>query len=69
MIRTNHAAEQVFKDTAPEVVYVRCAYFMENWMMALDTAHLDPPFFYTTITPLDFKVPMVSPAAAPRLFR
>ncbi|KAL8367239.1 hypothetical protein RB599_010290 [Gaeumannomyces hyphopodioides] len=58
-ILTNHAAEQVFEGTAPEVVYVRCAYFMENWMMSLETVHQEPPFFYTTITPLDFKVPMV----------
>ncbi|KAL8367236.1 hypothetical protein RB599_010290 [Gaeumannomyces hyphopodioides] len=59
-ILTNHAAEQVFEGTAPEVVYVRCAYFMENWMMSLETVHQEPPFFYTTITPLDFKVPMIA---------
>ncbi|KAL8367237.1 hypothetical protein RB599_010290 [Gaeumannomyces hyphopodioides] len=50
----------VFEGTAPEVVYVRCAYFMENWMMSLETVHQEPPFFYTTITPLDFKVPMIA---------
>ena len=27
--------------------------------MSLETVHTDTPFFYTTITPLDYKVPMV----------
>ncbi|KPM39232.1 hypothetical protein AK830_g7355 [Neonectria ditissima] len=60
-IKTNHIAEQVFKSTnVPEIVFVRCAYFMENWTMSLDTLKGTTPFFYSTITPLDYKVHMVA---------
>jgi len=38
---------------------------MENWMMALETVHADPPFFFSTITPLDYKIPMVRLAGNP----
>ncbi|KAF4983548.1 hypothetical protein FZEAL_1083 [Fusarium zealandicum] len=60
-IKTNHIAEQVFKSTnVAEIVYVRCAYFMENWTMALETLKAPEPFFFSTITPLDFKVAMIA---------
>lgn len=58
-ILTNHAAEVVLKDAAPEVVFVRCAYFMENWASSLKTVK-EAGFFFSTITPLDFPLPMVS---------
>ncbi|KXH41198.1 hypothetical protein CSIM01_03404 [Colletotrichum simmondsii] len=32
-IRTNYEAEQALIGAAPEVVFVRCAYFMENWAL------------------------------------
>jgi len=57
-IGANHAAETVLKDVAPEVVFVRCAYFMHNW--SLPTLKEDKPFIYSTMTPVEFKVPMVS---------
>lgn len=52
-------AEQILGDAAPEVVFVRCSYFMSNWEMAKQTLALDPPFFFSTVTPLDYKVAMV----------
>ncbi|KAK4118849.1 NAD(P)-binding protein [Parathielavia appendiculata] len=57
-ILTNHEAEVVLKDAAPEVVFVRCAYFMENWATALET--LPQGFFFTTLTPLDHALPMIA---------
>ncbi|RSM14434.1 hypothetical protein CDV31_005451 [Fusarium ambrosium] len=60
-LKTNHTAEQVFKDTnVAEIVFVRCTYFMENWTMSLETLKAPNPFFYSTIMPLDFKVAMVA---------
>ncbi|KAK7978605.1 hypothetical protein PG996_004660 [Apiospora saccharicola] len=59
-IGTNHEAEQALLGAAPEVIFVRCAYFMENWAVALATLKEDSPFFYSAISPADCKVPMVS---------
>lgn len=59
---TNHAAEEVLKDAAPEVVFVRCGYFMENWAAALETIP-EAGFFFTTLTPVDYKLPHVSPTS------
>ncbi|RYP43755.1 hypothetical protein DL768_009710 [Monosporascus sp. mg162] len=58
-IRTNHVSETIYQGAAAEVVFVRNAYFMENWVTALDTIKADPPHFYSTLTPLDHKIPMV----------
>ncbi|RYP40461.1 hypothetical protein DL767_001697 [Monosporascus sp. MG133] len=58
-IRTNHVSETIYQDAAAEVVFIRNAYFMENWVTALDTIKADPPHFYSTLTPLDHKIPMV----------
>ncbi|KAA8644211.1 hypothetical protein EYZ11_012550 [Aspergillus tanneri] len=59
-IVTNHTAETILRDAAPEVVFVRCAYFMENWATVLETIKSEHPFFFSTITPLDYKVNMVA---------
>ncbi|KAK7414435.1 hypothetical protein QQX98_006714 [Neonectria punicea] len=60
-IKTNHVAEQVLRSTnVPEIIFVRCAYFMENWTMSLDTLKGTEPFFFSSITPLDYKVHMVA---------
>ncbi|PFH55713.1 hypothetical protein XA68_17739 [Ophiocordyceps unilateralis] len=60
-IKTNNAAERVFADTdIPAVTFVRCAYFMENWTANLDTLRAPQPFFYSTVTPLDWKMAMVT---------
>ncbi|SPQ23986.1 316bd447-dc06-46fb-ada7-8818c044f9b3 [Thermothielavioides terrestris] len=58
-ILTNHEAEAVLKDAAPEVVFVRCSYFMENWAPAVETVR-DAGFFFTTLTPLDNSLPMIA---------
>ncbi|PIG89553.1 hypothetical protein AARAC_009829 [Aspergillus arachidicola] len=59
-IMTNHIAETILKDAAPEVVICRCTYFMENWAMAVQTAKSEQPHLYSCITPADFEVPMVA---------
>ncbi|KAH6889248.1 hypothetical protein B0T10DRAFT_487604 [Thelonectria olida] len=60
-VKTNHIAETVFAATkVPEIVFVRCAYFMENWAMDLRTLREPQPYFYSTITPLDMNIPMVA---------
>ncbi|KAL2163945.1 hypothetical protein VTH06DRAFT_3158 [Thermothelomyces fergusii] len=55
---TNHEAEVVLRDAAPEVVIVRASYFMENWAASLET--LPSGFFYTTITPVDRPLNMIA---------
>jgi uncharacterized protein YbjT (DUF2867 family) len=60
-IKTNNMAEQVFAELdVPELVFVRCAYFMENWLNFLGTLKAPEPLVPSTITPLDWKVPMVA---------
>jgi uncharacterized protein YbjT (DUF2867 family) len=44
----------------PSITFVRCAYFMENWSSSIDTLKAPEPFFFSTITPLDYKIPMVA---------
>ena len=58
-IIANHVAEGVLKDAAPEVVFVRCGYFMENWAAALETIP-EAGFFFTTYEPLDLKLPHIA---------
>ena len=45
---------------AESIVFVRCAYFMENWTMNLATLKGPNPFFFSTIMPVDYEIPMVS---------
>lgn len=60
-IKTNNMAERVFTTTkVPAIVFVRCAYFMENWAMSLETLRAPEPFIFSTITPLDWKIPMIA---------
>ncbi|KAK5996840.1 hypothetical protein PT974_02185 [Cladobotryum mycophilum] len=60
-IRTNNIAETVLAATnVRELVFVRCTFFMENWTASLETLQTPEPFFFSTITPLDWKVPMVA---------
>ncbi|KAK2004318.1 NAD(P)-binding protein [Colletotrichum falcatum] len=59
-IKTNYEAEQAFAGAAPEVIFVRCAYFMENWEAALETLNAESPFFYSVLCPEDLRIPMVS---------
>ncbi|KAI9172624.1 putative nucleoside-diphosphate-sugar epimerase [Paramyrothecium foliicola] len=60
-IKTNHIAERIFsKSHVPEIIFVRCAYFMENWTRNIDTLKGPEPFIISTVTPLDWKLPMVA---------
>ncbi|KAF5510431.1 hypothetical protein CGCS363_v003862 [Colletotrichum siamense] len=59
-IKTNYEAEQALIGSAPEVVFVRCAYFMENWAAALETTKSEKRHFHSVISPADYKIPMVS---------
>ena len=60
-IKTNNASERVLSETdVSEIVFVRCAYFMENWTLFLDSSKAPERFVFSTITPLGFKVPMVA---------
>jgi uncharacterized protein YbjT (DUF2867 family) len=60
-LKTNHISEEILKTTnIPEIIFLRAAYFMENWTMSLETLKAPEPFFCSTITPLDFKVAMVA---------
>ncbi|KAK1829752.1 hypothetical protein QBC39DRAFT_262294 [Podospora conica] len=57
-IISNHVAEGILKDAAPEVVVVRCGYFVENWAAALQT--ITEGFFFTTFTPTGLKLPHIA---------
>ncbi|PKY01179.1 NAD(P)-binding protein [Aspergillus campestris IBT 28561] len=60
-IRTNHIAEEILQDAAPEVVIVRAAYFMENWAGGVSSVKdQENPYFESVITPLEYEVPMVA---------
>ncbi|KZZ91043.1 NAD-dependent epimerase/dehydratase [Moelleriella libera RCEF 2490] len=60
-IKTNHMAETVSKATkVPEIIIVRCAYFMENWTASLDTLRGPEPFFFSTVVPLEWVFAMVA---------
>ncbi|KAK1625700.1 hypothetical protein BDP81DRAFT_435244 [Colletotrichum phormii] len=59
-IRTNYEAEQALIGAAPEVVFIRCAYFMENWAAVLENANNNPPHFSSVLCPIDYAIPMVS---------
>ncbi|KAK2023524.1 NAD(P)-binding protein [Colletotrichum zoysiae] len=59
-IKTNYEPEQALTGAAPEVVFVRCAYFMENWKTALETLKTESPFFCSVLCPEDLRIPMVS---------
>ncbi|KAJ5689027.1 hypothetical protein N7462_003419 [Penicillium macrosclerotiorum] len=60
-IKTNNRSEEVFRGTEVEhLVFVRCSYFMENWTINLDPLRGPDPYFFSTITPTDYEIPMVS---------
>ncbi|KAM3439808.1 hypothetical protein NHJ13734_003541 [Beauveria thailandica] len=61
-IKTNHIAEKILQNTnVAEILFVRCAYFMENWtLFNRQTLKGPEPYFNSVITPLDFQLPMVA---------
>ncbi|CAM1510984.1 Fc.00g084970.m01.CDS01 [Cosmosporella sp. VM-42] len=60
ILRLNHISDAILKDAVPEVLVAKAGYFQENWVHAFATVQADPPVIYSTITPLDHKIPMVS---------
>jgi uncharacterized protein YbjT (DUF2867 family) len=60
-IKTNNRAETILSQTrVPSISFIRCGYFMENWSSCVETLKAPEPFFYSTIAPADWKVPMVA---------
>ncbi|KAM0665614.1 hypothetical protein ACQRIU_005875 [Beauveria bassiana] len=61
-IKTNHIAEKILQNTnVLEILFVRCAYFMENWtLFNWQTLKGPEPYFNSVITPLGFQLPMVA---------
>ncbi|KAH7010088.1 hypothetical protein EDB80DRAFT_839261 [Ilyonectria destructans] len=59
-LQINHISDNILKDAVPEVLIVKPGYFQENWAHAFQTIQADPPLVYSTITPVDHKIPMVS---------
>lgn len=56
-----HVAEEDLGDAASEVVFVRCAFLMENWAPVIETLNSEAPSFYSLVdTSWDYKVPMVA---------
>ncbi|KAK7409234.1 hypothetical protein QQX98_008610 [Neonectria punicea] len=60
ILRINHISDTILKDAVPEVLIIKPGYFQENWAHAFDTIKADPPVFYSPVTPVDHKIPMVS---------
>ncbi|KAK4208481.1 hypothetical protein QBC37DRAFT_296633 [Rhypophila decipiens] len=61
VLSTLHKAEKILVDTNCEsITFLRCAYFMENWASSIPMVKGDPSFFFSTITPLDWAMPMVA---------
>lgn len=59
-IKTNYVTERELQDAAPEIVFIRCAYFMENWASQLETLKGDSPFFRSVASPASLAFPQVS---------
>ncbi|KAF4973158.1 hypothetical protein FSARC_502 [Fusarium sarcochroum] len=60
-IKTNHISEELLRSAdIPEIIFARCAYFMENWTISVESLKGPEPFFFSTITPLDFRCAMVA---------
>uniref|UniRef100_A0A0D2YGF7 NAD(P)-binding domain-containing protein n=1 Tax=Fusarium oxysporum (strain Fo5176) TaxID=660025 RepID=A0A0D2YGF7_FUSOF len=61
IIEHSQRISKVLKNTdIPEIIIIRCSYFMENWTMSVETLKGSDPYFFSTITPLDFKIAMVA---------
>lgn len=56
-----YVAEECLGDAASEVVFVRCAFLMENWATVMKTLNSEIPSFHSLIdASWDNKMPMVS---------
>ncbi|CAF1079685.1 unnamed protein product [Didymodactylos carnosus] len=60
-ILTAHTLEKALKETAPQVVMVRCASFIENWNNAISAVKSgQSPVLGSTLQKLDRKIPQVA---------
>lgn len=57
-IKSNHIAETILADASFEVVFIRAAYFMENWLQSISLAKSSHAF--SSAIPRDWAIPMVS---------
>jgi hypothetical protein len=60
VLRLNHLSNKILEHAAPEVLIVKPGLFQEQWAHVFETIKADPPVIYSTVTPVDYKVPMVS---------
>ncbi|KAH6664778.1 hypothetical protein F5X68DRAFT_160937 [Plectosphaerella plurivora] len=60
VLRLNHLSNKALEHAAPEVVIVRPGLFQEQWAHVFETVKADPPVMYSTVTPVNYKAPMVS---------
>ena len=60
-ILTSHIIEETLKGTAPQVVLIRCAWFMENWSSSVLAIKSDKsPVIGSMLQELDRKIPQVA---------
>lgn len=60
VLRLNHISDEFLKDSVPEVVIIRPTYFFEDFAHLLDAAKDENPTVHSWITPIDYKIPLVS---------
>lgn len=60
-ILTTHILEETLKDTASQVVMVRCAWFMENWFSSVSAVKSgQSPVLGSMLQKLDRKIPQIA---------
>ncbi|RYP75192.1 hypothetical protein DL771_002517 [Monosporascus sp. 5C6A] len=60
ILKINHISDDVLKESAPEVLIARPAYFQEGLAHVFEEIKADPPVFHSVFSPADHQVPMVS---------
>ncbi|CAF3463342.1 unnamed protein product [Rotaria sp. Silwood1] len=60
-ILTTHILEETLKGTAPQIVIIRCAWFMENWFKSVSAVKLgQSPVLGSMLQKLERKIPQVA---------
>jgi uncharacterized protein YbjT (DUF2867 family) len=60
-ILTTHILEEILKESAPQVVIVRCAWFMENWLSAVSAFKAGhSPVVGSMLQKIDRKIPQIA---------
>jgi uncharacterized protein YbjT (DUF2867 family) len=60
-ILTTHVLEETLKDTAPQVIVVRCAWFMENWFSSVSAVKSgQSPVLGSMLQKLERKIPQIA---------